>query len=345
MKSRVWSALPRSALQFAIDKKSKLPYYDQIKSQLTAALHMGGLGSDRLPTVRAMARMAGVNPKTILKIYHRLQEEGLIEVRKGSGVRVGALERKNFEQSYYVSLLSMMDRHLEEARRMQFSPGRYVQLLQETADEARRRRIHGVVVECNTEQIHLFAKEIQDHVGITTHPMMIQDLRSLPRSVGKLLEVSSFLITTDFHWDDIARFAKQHGKVPLKIRLKPEFIRSIIQSARKGGLVMVVSNLDFFQNFRSALRNLGHESATRRIHAVLFSDARKLASALTHAKYAYVSPLCPNGLVRQIPRHVEILRFDRHLSDESLETVRQALLTHQLQTTLESEDSALSPQA
>lgn len=323
-------------MQFAIDKKSKQPFYDQIKSQLTAALHMGGLGSDRLPAVRAMARMAGVNPKTILKIYHRLQEEGLIEVRKGSGVRVGTLERKNFEQSYYVSLLSMMERHLEEARRMQFSPARYLQLLEETADESRRRRIHGVVVECNTEQIHLFAKEIQDHVGLTTHPVMIQDLKSRPRSVAKALAAAAFLITTDFHWDDITRFAREHGKVPVKIRLKPEFIRSIIHSARKGGLAMVVSNLDFFQNFRSALRNLGHESVIGRVHAVLFSDSRKLAAALGHVKYAYVSPLCPAGLLQQIPRRVEILQFDRHLSDESLETLRQAVLTYQLQTALES---------
>src|SRR5487761_2779548 len=104
-------------MEFFLDKLSELPYYDQIKNQLTAALHMGELKNrQRLPTVRRLARSLGLNPKTVLKIYHRLQKEGLIEIRVGSGVQVSAIERNNYEQSYFSSVVSMVNRHIEDAR-------------------------------------------------------------------------------------------------------------------------------------------------------------------------------------------------------------------------------------
>lgn len=316
-------------MEFALDKSSELSYYDQIKHQLTAALHMGGLKTkETLPTVRALARSLGVNPKTALKIYHRLHEEGLIEIKAGSGVRVSAIERKTFEQSYLASLVSMVERHLEEAQRMRFSPSRYLQLLQELLHPGKRRETSCVMLECNTEQIRLFAGEIQSHLGITAHPLLISDLHAMNRATLSLLHRASFFITTDFHWDEVVRLAKQFHRTPLKIRLNPEFITTLIQCARKGGILMVVSNLDFIPNFRIALRDLGYQSILNRIHTVLVSDERRLHAVAAQVKHVYLSPLVDPRILRQLPAHVRRMPFSQHLSPESLNSLRSSVLIH-----------------
>ncbi len=322
-------------MQFSLVKSSKLPYFDQIKNQLTAALHMGELKHrHRLPTVRTLARTLGLNPKTVLKIYHRLQEEGLIEIRAGSGARVGSLERENFEQSYLVSLVSMVDRHLDEARRLQFSPQNYLALLHDLTDARRRPDISCLVVECNTEQIQLFASEIASRTGAVAHPVLINDLLTDGRRFEALIAKASFLITTDFHWKDVKKIADQHHKIPLKIRLRPEFVSTIIQCARKGGILMVVSNLDYFSNFRNALRALGYQSVIGRIHSVLSSDEAHLPAKLAQVKYIYVSPLCGKGFLRHLPPHLQVIQFPKHLSEESLDSLRMAMLTHHLRRIL-----------
>ncbi len=319
-------------MQFSLDKSRELPFYDQIKHQLTAALHMGELKTGhRLPTVRALARALQINPKTTLKIYHRLEQEGLIEIRVGSGVRVGAADKKQFEYSYFSSLVAMVNRHLDDARRLQFSPEDYLNLLQELVDHRKRRRISCLVVECNTEQIRLFASEIASRTGVTTHPVLVTDLLSNNRRAASLLSKASFLITTDFHWDDVKRIAKQHQKVPLKIRLKPEFISTLIQCARKGGILMIVSNLDFFDNFRSALRDLGYQAVLPRIHAVLESDKDSLERWFRHVKHVYLSPLCDASLSRRIPAHIRRIGFQEQLSLESLDSLRMSMLTYLLE--------------
>ncbi|MFI5173896.1 MAG: GntR family transcriptional regulator [Terriglobia bacterium] len=322
-------------MQFSLDKSSKLPFYDQIKNQLTAALHMGGLKHhQRLPTIRALARVLEVNPKTILKIYHQLQMEGLVEVRLGSGVQVGAIERTHFERSYYASVVTMVERHLHEAGLMQFSETDYLSLLHELIDEKRRREINCLVVECNTEQIRLFASEISARIGITAHPVLIDALMAPARPVAQLLSKASFLITTDFHWEEVERVALRHHKIPLKIRLKPEFLTTLIHCARKGGILMVVSNMDYFSKFRAALRDLGYESVLKDIHAVLASDQPRLGPMLSFVKHVYVSPLCDARVLDRVPSTIRRVHFPEYLSVESLNSLRTAIFVRHLQRVL-----------
>lgn len=95
---------------------------------------------------------------------------------------------------------------------------------------------------------------------------------------------------------------------------------------------MVVSNLDFYANFRAALRHLGYQSLLGRIHAVLDTDVAHLAAKLAQARYVYISPLCASPLRTPLPRQIHRIHFQEHLSPESLHSVWTALMTHQLQT-------------
>lgn len=320
------------SLRFVLDKQSKVPYYDQIKSQCDAALHLGSLQSRaRMPTVRELAKMLDINPKTVFNIYHRLEADGVIEIRGGSGARITGVPPGDKLQSDLNSIVTMAERHLAEARRLQLSPQQYLDVLREIIEGTSHNQASCLVVECNTEQIHLFAREIQDQVGLLSHPLLLDDLPSLPQRDASLLNEVSFLVTTDFHWNEVERFARRNRKTALKVRLAPKFFRTLMDCAERGGLLMVVSSLDFFGNFQRAMTSLGYGSLLRRISASLPSGPGSPLQFPREVKYVYVSPLCNRAALPPLPPGVELIRVESHVCPDSLNALRKAILIHHLQ--------------
>lgn len=72
-----------------VDPRSDVPPSRQIVEALLDAVSRGELGAgDRLPSVRALAEQALVNPNTVGKAYRDLEGMGVVEGRNGSGVYV-----------------------------------------------------------------------------------------------------------------------------------------------------------------------------------------------------------------------------------------------------------------
>ena len=61
------------------------PIYRQIRDLIVDRIINSGDGV-QLPSVRALAAEAGVNPLTVAKAYHDLQASGLVTARKGVGL-------------------------------------------------------------------------------------------------------------------------------------------------------------------------------------------------------------------------------------------------------------------
>lgn len=71
---------------FKVDRGSDLPVGVQIAWRLRALIAAGRLApGDRLPSVRELAELAGVNPNTARAIYGRLEAEGLVQSKHGLG--------------------------------------------------------------------------------------------------------------------------------------------------------------------------------------------------------------------------------------------------------------------
>ena len=61
------------------------PIYRQIRDRIIERILSSGDGA-LLPSVRALAADAGVNPLTVAKAYHELQASGLVTAKKGVGL-------------------------------------------------------------------------------------------------------------------------------------------------------------------------------------------------------------------------------------------------------------------
>ena len=73
----------------SIDRTGDVPVGVQLAWALGGAIRSGALGpGDRLPALRELAEELGVNPNTLRAVYARLEADGLIETRHGSGTYV-----------------------------------------------------------------------------------------------------------------------------------------------------------------------------------------------------------------------------------------------------------------
>ena len=77
------------ATQFPLDRESGVPLGVQLAERLATAIRSGELNpGDQLPSVRAMATLAGVNVNTVRTVYGRLEQQGLLSSEHGRGTFV-----------------------------------------------------------------------------------------------------------------------------------------------------------------------------------------------------------------------------------------------------------------
>ncbi|KAB8291503.1 GntR family transcriptional regulator [Bifidobacterium avesanii] len=78
-----------NGLRVAIRDDAPTPVYEQIRSQIEAAIRGGALeDGDKLPSVRQLAGDLRIAPGTVAKAYGELAEQGLIDTGLGRTARV-----------------------------------------------------------------------------------------------------------------------------------------------------------------------------------------------------------------------------------------------------------------
>jgi GntR family transcriptional regulator len=66
-----------------------IPIYVQLKEQILHAIETAALAPGaQLPGIRSLAESLVINPNTVIRVYHELEEEGAVEVRHGLGAFV-----------------------------------------------------------------------------------------------------------------------------------------------------------------------------------------------------------------------------------------------------------------
>lgn len=71
---------------FVIDNQSRVPIYEQIKTQILALISSGALRpGDKLPSLRVISAEVHLNINTVKKVFGELERDGVITTVVGSG--------------------------------------------------------------------------------------------------------------------------------------------------------------------------------------------------------------------------------------------------------------------
>lgn len=77
--------------QLWVDRDAEVPIGVQLAWAIRMRIEDGTLGAgQRLPGLRDLAETLGVNPNTVRAVYSRLERDGLLESRQGSGTFIAA---------------------------------------------------------------------------------------------------------------------------------------------------------------------------------------------------------------------------------------------------------------
>lgn len=69
-------------MNLKVNRRSKVPFYQQLTQQLLLAIVTGNLKKgDHLPSIRNLARQTNLNLHTVHKSYKELQKKGIITVK------------------------------------------------------------------------------------------------------------------------------------------------------------------------------------------------------------------------------------------------------------------------
>lgn len=84
-----------STMLGSIDHSDPTPLHEQVAAQIRRAITDGeAKPGQRLPPARDLAAVMAVNTNTVLRALHALRDEGLLEFRRGLGVRVSGTPQR-----------------------------------------------------------------------------------------------------------------------------------------------------------------------------------------------------------------------------------------------------------
>jgi DNA-binding transcriptional regulator YhcF (GntR family) len=317
-------------MQFLLDKSHRSSLLEQARDQMITALHLGKLrAGERLPSVRQTAQRNNINLKTAFSIYQRLRDEGYLELRTGSGAYVSDVESVGLDQTYRQSVFELISSNIEQAARLRLTPDEYNRLVTRFVDKTKRRRAKIAVVECNEEQVNVFTDEISSRLRVRAHPFLLSNLEKPDRRSSTLLSRMDYVVTTDYHFKEVRRLAEPFNPRILRLRLNPAFVPELVKAARRGRLLMVVSNANFFPAFRRNLLGIGTPAAVLdQISAIDDSDLGRIRAAAAGTRSVYISPVCDLSVEKAVDPGIRRLDVGTMLSDDSIAMIEAALLFH-----------------
>jgi DNA-binding transcriptional regulator YhcF (GntR family) len=126
---------------FQVDAHNGLAVYDQIVRQVKFAVADGALAPGELvPSVRELARELAINPNTVARAYRQLQDDGVLEAVRGTGLAVAAAARRQCQSERTKLIRARLRTVLEEAANSGLDAQEIEQLIRAESIAARKSK-------------------------------------------------------------------------------------------------------------------------------------------------------------------------------------------------------------
>jgi len=108
---------------FQLDFANPLAIYDQVVRQVKFAVAGGVLKEGELvPSVRELARELTINPNTVARAYRQLQDDGVLNSVRGTGLAVAAGAAQRCREERVELIRVRLEQVFAEARQSRIEP-------------------------------------------------------------------------------------------------------------------------------------------------------------------------------------------------------------------------------
>lgn len=117
-------------MEIIVSNKMSKPLYEQIASQIKAAIMSGELSAgEPIPSMRALAKSLHISVLTVQKAYETLQDDGFIETTAGKGCYVSAQNQDFYLEEQQKEIEERFSEAIEIARSSGISLEKLIGLL------------------------------------------------------------------------------------------------------------------------------------------------------------------------------------------------------------------------
>ncbi|MDH3628767.1 MAG: GntR family transcriptional regulator [Acidobacteriota bacterium] len=235
---------------------------ERVRARLLSDLHEGRLQpGDRVPSVRRLADLTGMNRKTIHRAYTSLALEGLLEARPGSGTYISKSPGQRAADFPVDELMLALSHSREEAMALHVDPAAFVAFL--CAGLANGLQGTPVTVaESSDERGSVLCRALGEQLQVEPRFLRIQDLEDDPQ---KAIRGTRVVVTTAEHKEPLTKVFGPLGISVFSVDRESRAPRSTSGSAmetRQWNLLPEsVENLKATLSMDLALR----QAATRRV--------------------------------------------------------------------------------
>jgi GntR family transcriptional regulator len=93
-------------LKLRVDRSNETALHEQVAMEIRRAIAEGEAApGERLPPAKDFAKVLGVNTHTVLRAFHQLREEGILEFQRGRGITVTGVPEKGLVKARAVELV------------------------------------------------------------------------------------------------------------------------------------------------------------------------------------------------------------------------------------------------
>jgi GntR family transcriptional regulator len=122
-----------------VDVRNGLAVYDQIVRQVKFAVAEGALRTGELvPSVRELARELAINPNTVARAYRQLQDDGVLETVRGTGLSVTTAARRQCQSERAKLIRARLRQVLQEAQHSGLEADQIAELVETELTAIRR---------------------------------------------------------------------------------------------------------------------------------------------------------------------------------------------------------------
>ena len=170
-------------MRFWITRNSEL----SIREQLVRQIMLGILSQDlppghKLPSTRALARLHHIHSNTVSAAYHDLLAQGWLELRRGSGLYVRALQSSGANSEDLDALLTST---LRSARSQGYAPDEVLRRLEQLILPHDYTRI--LIIEPDPGMREILQAEVGDSLPVPVEAVDPSDLANIATFSGRLV--------------------------------------------------------------------------------------------------------------------------------------------------------------
>jgi len=290
---------------------------DQLRDRIVTGLYFGNWQpGERLPSIRDIADAESVDRKTAAAAYHRLEEEGLVEVKARSGVFLRA-ERTNGGRNGAGPLEKLQRRWLKNtydgARALGLDTRTVLRLFHSVAEI---ENTPVAVVEEDEATTRTIAEELRDCAGVDARPVRLQEAGTrLAAYAG-----APFVVTTPYFAGRVAELLPRTPLITATLSL--DLLHSLIERATHGPTLVLTPSPFMARRVEAALRQRLPQNHQARVE-VAGPDV-DLHALRREVDCAFVWPGC-DGVMAAFDGDA-CVRPVRLLSDATIDRVRTAVL-------------------